>query len=84
MHSVGEQPAPAVLWSMRYQQQSPGLEQVAVSERDSIITLPPLSQDLVLENKVIDDVKKAWQSITGNSNDQFLQFEAREGNEDEA
>ena len=81
LESVGEQSMPDVLWTLRYQQHSPLLPQRIVNEDGGLIAIPPLPQDLALDGSVLKDVKKIWQKITGESEDSFMRFEAREGME---
>lgn len=72
---------PQVLWSMQYHQ----LDQAA-QESDSdahTICLPSLSSDLALDDNEVEVVKKTWLRITGESEDGFLKFNAREGMEDD-
>lgn len=49
----------------------------------NIICLPSLSSDLALDDQELEDVKKAWLKITGENEEMFLKFDAREGTEDE-
>jgi hypothetical protein len=43
------------------------------------VILPQLSADAVLDDKVLEDVKKAWLRITAEDESTFMRFEAREG-----
>lgn len=77
---------PQVLWRMHYQQHTPklppGTAEGQGSEHDGILVLPPLSQDLVFDDKVLDDVRAVWEKIVGGSGEnggEFMVFEAREG-----
>lgn len=62
---------------MQYQQQygSPTQSQI----NDGVIGLPLLSSGLALEDEVLEGVKTAWQRITGEPAEAFMQFEVREG-----
>ncbi|KAK3707164.1 Rab proteins geranylgeranyltransferase component A [Vermiconidia calcicola] len=81
---VREQPSPQVLWSLRYQQQHTDLEYSVTDAQEGVIVLSALSRDLVLEDSSLDNVKIAWQQITGDSENAFMNFESREGaNEEE-
>lgn len=77
--SVDERTTPRVLWSMQYQQRSStsGLDPADVHA--GIAILPQISQTLVLEDQLLESVKAAWRRITGESHEQFMNFEAREG-----
>ena len=48
-----------------------------------VVTLPPLSTDLALDDRVLDDVKEAWLGITGGTEHEFMRFGAREGTTDD-
>ena len=68
-----------VLWSLKYHQRNIGQS----GEPDAnVIILPNVPVELGLPDSVVDDVRSAWQRITGETNG-FLIFEAREGMEDE-
>lgn len=79
LESVDEQPTPSVLWNLQYEQRVPQSRQIHIDESNGTIVLPPLSLDAVLEDIVLDDVKKAWQQLTGESEETFMVFEARDG-----
>ena len=83
LETVGEQPSPRALWTLQYQQRAPISPSTRSGDSDGIIALPPLSQDLALEDSVLDSVKEAWQKTTGAGEGDFMSFEAREGIEDE-
>lgn len=83
LESIGEQPEPKVLWSLNYQQRSPKSTQSAVMNGDGVVVLPALSQDLALDDSIMDEIKSAWSKITDGSNEDFMKFQAREGLEDE-
>jgi hypothetical protein len=82
LESVGEQPVPEVLWSLKYQQQSSTSPPNTVVQ-DGTILLPALSQNLALDDSVMDEVKSAWSKITGEYQEAFMQFDPREGIEDD-
>lgn len=79
--------APKVLWKMQFVQRvrnvpSGGTNSAQGSHGglgDSVITLPPLSTDVVFEDNVLEHVKRAWVRITGESEEVFMKFEARDG-----
>jgi hypothetical protein len=80
LKSVCEQPPPQVLWSLEFEHVwSPP----AQPESDSTIALQSLPNDLVLEESVLEDVKAAWQRITGADASTFMCFAAREGTMDD-
>jgi hypothetical protein len=68
-----------VLWSMKYHQGN--VLQTDNSDANTII-LPNVPVELGLTDSVFDNVRSAWQQITGKS-EGFMVFEAREGMEDE-
>lgn len=79
---------PKVLWRMQYLQTTSSLPQKPLdppSGSDGVITLQSLPQDLVFDDRVLDDVKAAWNAILGvdkeadEANEEFMVFEAREG-----
>jgi len=49
------------------------------SVSNHVVILPPLSTDLALQDDVLDDVKAAWMKITGEGEEGFMKFDAREG-----
>ena len=77
LESVGGHPASEVLWSLKYQQRSSKSQQSTVVQ-DGTILLPALSQNLALDDSVMDEVKSAWSKITGEPQEVFMQFDARE------
>ena len=80
---VHEEPAPQVLWSMQYQQMKSQEPLGNLAHQDGVMILPSLSQDLALEDEVMSAVKSAWRQITGDPEEAFMVFEARDGMEDE-
>jgi hypothetical protein len=68
-----------VLWSLKYHQRN--IEQTSDFESNAIV-LPNVPVELGLSDSVLDNVKFAWQQITGDT-EGFMVFEAREGMEDE-
>jgi hypothetical protein len=79
-----------ILWALRYTQLGHlGAEAVSeaplrgISER--IISFPPASLELALDDRVIDDVRSVWKMVMGDdvNEDEFLKFEAREGADEE-
>jgi Rab proteins geranylgeranyltransferase component A len=80
--SVEDSPPAEVLWRVQYQQRSSSHQQ-SVNVAKGIVILPNLSIDLVLEDSILDVVKNAWCSITGEPEDDFMCFEARGGAEED-
>lgn len=78
LHGFGE-PPPRVLWSLKYHQRN--VDQMTNSDASTII-LPNVPVELGLPDSVLNNVKSAWQQITGET-EGFMNFEAREGMEDE-
>jgi hypothetical protein len=68
-----------VLWSLKYHQRN--VERHDDSDANTIV-LPNVPVELGLPDSVFDNVRSAWQQITGGGDD-FMVFEAREGMEDE-
>lgn len=67
-----------MLWSLRYEQKC--LASSSQPRNDNgIINLPSLSSSLALEDEILENVKTAWQHITGEEGEAFMKFEAREG-----
>lgn len=81
LESVGEQAVPEVLWRLQYQQRGPQSTQDLLVDDDGVLVLTPLAQDLAFDDSVLEGVKKAWQMISGESEEAFMKFEAREGME---
>lgn len=75
---MGEEAELKVLWRLKYQHTAPTLPEKAVVER-GIVRLPALSQSLALDDSVTDHVKSVWNQITGEAEELFMKFDAREG-----
>ena len=82
LEGVSEQPIPEVLWNMRYQQRVPNATRRNAAKH-GIISLPSLSQSLAFDDSVIDEVKSAWHKVTGEPEEHFMKFDARDGFEDD-
>lgn len=67
------------LWSLCYYQNNVQEER---GRRTNTIVLPNAPLDLGLSDSTFDEVKLAWQQITGET-EGFMAFEAREGMEDD-
>ena len=83
LQSVDEPTIPQVLWSLGYQRRVPASSFSAMQRTGPVITLQPLTHDLAMEDAVLEGVKTAWEQITGSDGDEYMKFEAREGQEDE-
>jgi hypothetical protein len=68
-----------VLWSVKYHQRN--IEEISEPQLN-VIVLPNVAVELGLSDSILDNVKLAWQQITGET-EGFMVFEAREGMEDE-
>ena len=81
LQGVDEGKVPEVLWKMQFTQQARTSSQPSLAEgtNEHVIMLPPLSTDVVFEDSVLESVRTAWQQITGESEEAFMKFEAREG-----
>ena len=75
------EPRPQVLWSLHYHQADAMAG--CLEFGGNTICLPPLSSDLALSDAVLEDVQQAWSKITGEGEDSFLKFVARQGMEDD-
>jgi hypothetical protein len=82
LDSVGEQLAPKVLWRLRYQQRTTK-SQLSIAIDDGTIMLPALSRGLALDDSITDEIRSIWSKITGEAEESFMNFDAREGLEDE-
>lgn len=70
----------SVLWSLRYAQRCPSAgdsEKVDVPKDGGIIAFAESNVDLAFDDAVLEDVKRAWTCITGETSG-FMQFEDRE------
>ena len=75
-----EEPKPSILWSLRYAQHCPSSDAskaTDVAKEGGIITFAESSVDLAFDDGVLEDVRRAWTNITGETNG-FMQFEDRE------
>lgn len=68
-----------MLWTLRYQQGSEPSTSSTSSTEDSeyILYFPDTPLDLCFDDSILDNVNKAWKKITGDSPDEFMQFEDR-------
>ena len=91
LQSVSEANA-KVLWSLRYTQLGrtstipDGVQALKSSfPSDRVICFPPPSLDLAVDDSTIDIVKAAWKVIMGEEavDDEFMDFEDREGASDD-
>lgn len=82
-------PNAKVLWSLRYTQLGResdigDVAQTVESKLKNIICFPPPSIDLAFDDATIAHVKAAWKAVMGdNVDDEFMNFEDREGAYDE-
>lgn len=83
-------PTAKVLWSLRYTQLGRGSDiidatQTVEPNTQNIISFPPPSLDLAVDDSTIDIVKAAWKVIMGEEavDDEFMDFEDREGASDD-
>ena len=84
LNSTEEATQPEVLWSLPYIQRVQVPSSAATSGCRNVLELALLGSDLVLDDAVLEEVKQAWRNITGDDEDMFMKFEAREGSgEDE-
>lgn len=75
-----EEPKPIILWSLRYAQHYPSSDAskaTDVAKDGGIINFAESSVDLAFDDGVLEDVRRAWTNITGETNG-FMQFEDRE------
>jgi len=72
--STGEQPKPAVLWTLTYEQKTdaPAAQVVQDPDRPHVLHFQGPSLDSVFDETILDSVKDAWQKITGNDPSEFL------------
>jgi len=72
--STGEQPKPAVLWTLTYEQSSdaPASQVVSDPSRPNVLRFQGPSLDTVFDEAILDSVRDAWQKITGNDPSEFL------------
>lgn len=88
LHAVDIQPVPAVLWSLRYQQNygsAPQFPQTCASPKTPSVKDPRVlefgtaSSDLAFDDSMLEEVKSVWQKIMGDEGGDFMVFEDREG-----
>ena len=75
---------PEVLWSLRYTQDASSFDHrnqeiitQSPDESAGVLRLSNPSTDLAFDDRILDDVKGAWDLITDQAGD-FMQFEDRE------
>jgi Rab proteins geranylgeranyltransferase component A len=79
LNSIDEQPKPHVLWKMQYQQRAYSPAGNPYNAEAGILELPTLTDGIVLHDHVLDAVKEVWRKITGEAEENFMKFEARDG-----
>ena len=81
---------PTLLWSMRYEQQTPvnheGSDSNKSKHTDQVFQFPQSSPALSFDDGIITQVEQAWKSIVGADAEAspFMQFEDREGAVDDS
>jgi len=77
--STGEQPKPAVLWTLTYEQSTnTPLAQVTFdSSRPNVMRFQGPSLDTVFDEAILESVRDAWQKITGDDPSEFLHLTDR-------
>ena len=78
LQSLDGGPLPEVLWRMQYVYSVADYGKTNHASKNSVI-LKSLSTDLAFEDAVLDDVKRAYVRVTGESEELFMKFDAREG-----
>lgn len=83
-------PTARVLWSLRYTQLGresdiSDVAQTVESKHKNTMCFPPPSLDLAVDDAMIAHVKAAWKAVMGDdvNDDEFMNFEDREGAYDE-
>lgn len=75
---------PTILWSLRYRRNDlPTLETEQSQNVENVLLLSQLPTDIAFEDNVLEDVKRAWQKITGESSERFMKFDPRSGEEED-
>lgn len=84
LRSSGDQVEPKVLWRLRFQQTLPlSPFESDKEQQQNAIELRPLPTDVAFSESVLEDVKRAWGKIKGDTEDEFMKFPPREGEEEE-
>ncbi|RMZ03750.1 hypothetical protein D0862_05544 [Hortaea werneckii] len=84
LRSSGDRVEPKALWSLRFQQTLPlSLSEPDNEQQQDAIELRPLPTDVAFSESVLEDVKRAWNKIKGDTEDEFMKFPPREGEEEE-
>lgn len=83
LKTIGEDPTPKILWSLRYEQRSQADMPTTTHER--ILAFPPPSLDLRFDDSILEHVRPLWEKIMGADADlaSFMQFEDRETMDDD-
>ncbi|EKG13753.1 Rab protein geranylgeranyltransferase component A fungi [Macrophomina phaseolina MS6] len=83
LRSVGEDEAPRILWSLRYEQNSQRNAPSTTHER--VFAFPHPSLDLKFDDSMLDRVRLMWEKIMGADADTeyFMKFEYREAIDDD-
>ncbi|GAB7342239.1 hypothetical protein MBLNU457_g0483t1 [Dothideomycetes sp. NU457] len=77
--STGEQPKPAVLWTLTYEQSNKAAVAQITSDpsRPNVMCFQGPSLDTVFDEAILTSVRDAWQKITGDVPSEFLKLADR-------
>ncbi|KAF2202138.1 rab geranylgeranyl transferase escort protein-like protein [Delitschia confertaspora ATCC 74209] len=81
LRTVEATPTPVVLWSMRYEQSASTISNPVSSEsaaQEHILSFRPASLDLAFDDEVLQQIKKVWETVSGEDVREFLTFEERD------
>ena len=75
-----------MLWSLTYEQYTTSASaQVTLDPaRSSILRFGGPALDTVFDEEILNSVKEAWKTITGQSDDDFMKFEDRNNPDNDA
>ncbi|KAF4549854.1 GDP dissociation inhibitor-like protein [Elsinoe fawcettii] len=84
LESTPEDPRPQVLWSLKHEVRSPaeGAEVASDAKETAMYRFVESADGPVFDDQVIESVKQAWQSISGETEDAFMRFVDRNAGED--
>ncbi len=82
LNNLDSQDTPGVLWRLQYEQREYKSDISRHKASGKVLSLPQLPSDLVVGDSVVESVKHVWQHLTGEDDQAFFQFAARQPDED--
>lgn len=77
--STGEEPRPHILWALTYEQHvaAPTAQITRDTSNPNLLRFQGPALDTVYDEEILHSVKEAWETITGQNDDDFMKFDDR-------